>query len=141
VRFLLSLSFNILTHPNCTREKTLTAGSGHINGCSKFNKCRAAFPCFSQWWTRTESGWTCGDTRISSVRLPKVCGFSGETDLTITQHYVGPYPPDKDHDYTFKLYALDTELPLEPGYWLNHFYKASAGHVLATATTVVVGKK
>lgn len=68
-------------------------------------------------------------------------GYTGETDLTITQHYVGPYPPDKDHDYTFKLYALDTELPLQPGYWLNAFYKASEGHVLATAKAVVIGKK
>lgn len=68
-------------------------------------------------------------------------GYTGETDLKVTQHYVGPYPPDQDHDYTFKLYALDTELPLQPGYWLNDFYKLSAGHILATAKTVVVGKK
>ncbi|BDZ29869.1 YbhB/YbcL family Raf kinase inhibitor-like protein [Lactiplantibacillus sp. WILCCON 0030] len=68
-------------------------------------------------------------------------GYTGETDLKVTQHYVGPYPPDQDHDYTFKLYALDTQLPLSAGYWLNNFYKASAGHILATAQTVVVGKK
>lgn len=67
--------------------------------------------------------------------------YVGETGLTINQHYVGPYPPNKDHDYTFKLYALDTELPLKPGYWLNDFYKASEGHVLATAKAVVIGKK
>jgi len=68
-------------------------------------------------------------------------GYVGETDPTLTQHYVGPYPPNKDHDYTFKLYALDTELNLIPGYWLNDFYKASQGHVLTTAKTVVIGKR
>lgn len=68
-------------------------------------------------------------------------GYTGETDLKVTQHYVGPYPPDQDHDYTFRLYALDTKLDVQPGYWLNNFFKAIDGHVLATAETVVVGKK
>ncbi|AVK61768.1 YbhB/YbcL family Raf kinase inhibitor-like protein [Lactobacillus sp. CBA3605] len=67
--------------------------------------------------------------------------YTGETDLKVTQHYVGPYPPNKDHEYTFTLYALDTTLPLKPGYWLNNFYKVSAGHILATAETTVIGKK
>lgn len=67
-------------------------------------------------------------------------GYTGETDLKVTQHYVGPYPPNGDHDYTFKLYALDTTLPVKPGYWLNDFYKLSEGHVLATAKAIVVGR-
>ncbi|TFZ25456.1 YbhB/YbcL family Raf kinase inhibitor-like protein [Lactiplantibacillus plantarum] len=63
-----------------------------------------------------------------------------ETDPKVSQHYVGPYPPDKDHRYSFKLFALDTELDLQPGYWLNEFHDAIAGHVLATAKTTVIGK-
>ncbi len=67
-------------------------------------------------------------------------GYVGETDPKVTQHYVGPYPPDKDHRYSFKLFALDTELPLQSGYWLNECHDAITGHVLATAKTQVIGR-
>ncbi|WP_048000946.1 YbhB/YbcL family Raf kinase inhibitor-like protein [Lactiplantibacillus herbarum] len=66
--------------------------------------------------------------------------YVNETDLKVSQHYVGPYPPNKDHRYSLKLFALDTELDLRPGYWLNEFHDAIAGHVLATAKTTVIGK-
>ncbi|MDO4903235.1 MAG: YbhB/YbcL family Raf kinase inhibitor-like protein [Limosilactobacillus sp.] len=52
-------------------------------------------------------------------------------DSRITQGYVGPQPPDKDHDYTLTVYALDSELDLQPGYWLNEFLKSAHGHILA----------
>lgn len=54
-------------------------------------------------------------------------------DPQITTGYVGPQPPDQDHDYTLTVYALDQELPLPQGYWLNEFLKAAQGHVLAKA--------
>lgn len=47
--------------------------------------------------------------------------------------YNGPQPPDKAHDYTLTVYALDTKLPLQNGYWLNEFRHAIQGHVLAKA--------
>ena len=47
--------------------------------------------------------------------------------------YTGPYPPDKDHVYTLTVYALDTELDLDEGYFLNEFRRAIAGHVLDRA--------
>ncbi|MGN0301934.1 MAG: YbhB/YbcL family Raf kinase inhibitor-like protein [Anaerotardibacter sp.] len=47
--------------------------------------------------------------------------------------YLGPCPPDKDHTYTIKLYALDTVLDLEEGYFLNDFHWAIKNHVLDTA--------
>lgn len=57
----------------------------------------------------------------------------GWTDPRITQRYAGPYPPDKTHEYTLTMYALDCELGLEEGYFLNEFRRAIKGHVLAEA--------
>ncbi len=51
--------------------------------------------------------------------------------------YGGCAPPDATHTYRLTVYALDTQLALPPGYWVNEFYKASAGHVLATATLMM----
>ncbi len=53
------------------------------------------------------------------------------TDPRIIHRYAGPYPPDKTHDYTLTVYALDCELDLEEGYYLNEFRRAIRGHVLA----------
>ncbi|GEK06503.1 YbhB/YbcL family Raf kinase inhibitor-like protein [Schleiferilactobacillus harbinensis] len=54
-------------------------------------------------------------------------------DPLINQHYVGPQPPDKTHDYTLTLYALDSALPLKQGFWYNDFRRALRNRVLATA--------
>lgn len=43
-------------------------------------------------------------------------------------------PPDKTHDYTLKVFALDDQLDLTPGYFLNDFRRAINGHVLADAS-------
>ena len=52
----------------------------------------------------------------------------------LTQSYTGPMPPDKTHDYTLKVFALDTELDLAAGYFLNDFRRAAKGHILDTAS-------
>ncbi len=51
-------------------------------------------------------------------------------DSQIITGYVGPQPPDQTHDYTLRVYALDTTLPLKNGYWLNEFIHAAHGHIL-----------
>ncbi|MFR0771616.1 YbhB/YbcL family Raf kinase inhibitor-like protein [Limosilactobacillus pontis] len=51
-------------------------------------------------------------------------------DPQIITGYVGPQPPDQTHNYTLQVYALDTMLPLENGYWLNEFIHAAHGHIL-----------
>lgn len=56
------------------------------------------------------------------------------TDPRIIRRYAGPCPPDKTHDYTLTVYALDCELGLEEGYYLNEFRRAIRGHVLAEAS-------
>lgn len=45
--------------------------------------------------------------------------------------YDGPCPPSGTHRYYFKLYALDTELSLEPGATKEQLLEAMKGHVLA----------
>ena len=57
----------------------------------------------------------------------------GNTDPFTQAGYVGPQPPDKDHDYTLIVFALDTKLPLQAGFWLNEARHAMKGHILAQA--------
>ncbi len=55
-------------------------------------------------------------------------------DARVIHRYAGPCPPDKTHDYTLTMYALDCELDLPEGYYLNEFRRAIRGHVLAEAS-------
>jgi len=48
--------------------------------------------------------------------------------------YTGFGPPDTIHEYELRVYALDTELDLEPGFYLNELFKAMRGHVIGHAT-------
>ncbi len=50
--------------------------------------------------------------------------------------YGGPCPPDREHRYLFKLYALDTELDLPEGSTKAEVEKAMKGHILAEAKQV-----
>ncbi len=50
--------------------------------------------------------------------------------------YGGMAPPDKEHEYEVKLYALDNSLSLTKGFYLNELYKAIEGHVLAEARLI-----
>lgn len=52
--------------------------------------------------------------------------------------YNGPCPPDREHRYFFKLYALDTSLDLEEGASKPAVEAAMEGHVLAH--TELVGR-
>ncbi|WP_129114458.1 YbhB/YbcL family Raf kinase inhibitor-like protein [Halegenticoccus tardaugens] len=56
----------------------------------------------------------------------------GRTDYGETG-YGGPNPPDREHAYRFRLYALDTRLPLETGSTKAEVQAAMDGHVLAEA--------
>ncbi|EMB64624.1 YbhB/YbcL family Raf kinase inhibitor-like protein [Streptococcus mutans] len=54
--------------------------------------------------------------------------------------YLGPYPPDKDHHYTLTVYALDDDLSLNAGFYLNELLHAIEGHVIAQAQMDLVGR-
>lgn len=58
-------------------------------------------------------------------------GGLSQADAT---HYGGPAPPDKEHTYTITIYALNKELNLKEGFYLNELYKAMEGHILGKAT-------
>jgi Raf kinase inhibitor-like YbhB/YbcL family protein len=45
--------------------------------------------------------------------------------------YTGPCPPSGTHRYFFKVYALDTEVKLDPGIRVTQLQKAVQGHILA----------
>jgi Raf kinase inhibitor-like YbhB/YbcL family protein len=47
--------------------------------------------------------------------------------------YMGPCPPDREHRYFFKLYALDSMLNLKEGATKEELLKAMEGHVLEEA--------
>jgi Raf kinase inhibitor-like YbhB/YbcL family protein len=44
--------------------------------------------------------------------------------------YGGCAPPDKDHCYTSEIFALDTLLDLEPGFYANELINKMKGHIL-----------
>ena len=53
-----------------------------------------------------------------------------------TLKYVGPCPPDKEHRYFFKLYALDAMLDLPQGCSKSQILEAMRNHVLEQVTVV-----
>ncbi|MFW6176440.1 MAG: YbhB/YbcL family Raf kinase inhibitor-like protein [Thermoplasmatota archaeon] len=44
--------------------------------------------------------------------------------------YGGPNPPDKEHTYIFKLYALDSKLDLKNGSTKSDLEEAMKGHII-----------
>jgi len=48
--------------------------------------------------------------------------------------YGGPAPPDKEHTYLFKLYALDDKLSLDEGSTKSQLEDAMKNHVIAEST-------
>jgi len=50
--------------------------------------------------------------------------------------YGGPCPPDREHRYFFKLYALDTKLNLPEGVTKRQVEEAMQGHILAQAELI-----
>ncbi|MDY6769757.1 MAG: YbhB/YbcL family Raf kinase inhibitor-like protein [Candidatus Nanohaloarchaea archaeon] len=67
---------------------------------------------------------------VTDIREDEAAGVEGQNDYG-EQGYGGPNPPDKQHTYVFTLYALDTELDLEPGATKEELERAIDGHVLA----------
>ena len=59
----------------------------------------------------------------------------GTTSFGATQ-YGGPCPPDGEHRYFFKLYALDSEIELPTSATKEGLEEAMIGHILERAETV-----
>ena len=93
--------------------------------------------------------WTIADLRRTSVAegeshndpdFTEGCNswhsVAGENTIEQATGYGGPAPPDREHRYTLKVYALDTVLDLKRGFRLNELYFAMQGHVLAHAKLI-----
>jgi len=74
--------------------------------------------------------------QIDENTIPKN-SIEGETDFGEIG-YGGPAPPDKEHTYIFKLYALDTTLDLSKGSTKPDLENSIKDHVLAE--TKLIGK-
>ncbi len=61
--------------------------------------------------------------------IPKDC-LEGETDFGEIG-YGGPAPPDKEHTYIFKLYALDQNLDIDKSSTKKQIEKAMNNHIIA----------
>lgn len=56
--------------------------------------------------------------------------IGGNMPDEITCYYGWPRPPDKDHEYEIRVFALDTVLGLQKGFWLNELMRAMRWHIL-----------
>ncbi|RNJ78904.1 MAG: YbhB/YbcL family Raf kinase inhibitor-like protein [Nitrosopumilus sp. B06] len=68
---------------------------------------------------------------IREDSVPSDC-LAGLTDFGETG-YGGPAPPDKEHTYVFKLYALDQRLDAKSGSTKQEIESTMSGHVIAEA--------
>lgn len=59
--------------------------------------------------------------------------FSG----AVSCRYGGPMPPDKTHNYTLTVFALDCALELAEGFSLDELNSAMSGHVLEKAEIIL----
>lgn len=58
----------------------------------------------------------------------------GQQSMELSSFYGGMCPPNKEHTYTLRVYALDRKLPLKNGFFLNQMYDEMKGHILESAT-------
>ena len=65
---------------------------------------------------------------IQENSIPLGC-IEGTTDFNEVG-YGGPAPPDKEHTYIFKLYALDEKLNIKKGSTKNQLEDAMKGHII-----------
>ena len=75
-------------------------------------------------------------TKIDENSTPEN-SIEGETDFGEIG-YGGPAPPDKEHTYIFKLYALDTVLELSKGSTKKELENSIQGHIISE--TKLTGK-
>ena len=70
-------------------------------------------------------------SEIKKNSIPSDC-IEGETDFGEIG-YGGPAPPDKEHTYIFKLYALDKKIDSPSGSTKKEVDEAMKGHIIAEA--------
>jgi Raf kinase inhibitor-like YbhB/YbcL family protein len=82
------------------------------------------------------------DLPIDQVTLtgpPEIAGAIQGLSGFKRPFYRGPAPPPgKPHHYTWTVYALDAELPLEPGLTRNQLMEAIKGHIIGQGSLVAI---
>ena len=68
------------------------------------------------------------DAEFNENSVPSNC-LEGETDFGEIG-YGGPAPPDKEHTYIFKLYALDQKLNANKGSTKNEIESSMKNHII-----------
>ena len=58
----------------------------------------------------------------------------GQQSKELSSFYGGMAPPDAPHTYEIHVFALDTKLDLENGFFYNDLYKKMDGHILEQFT-------
>lgn len=58
----------------------------------------------------------------------------GNQSAELSSFYGGMAPPNAPHTYELHVFALDTMLDLETGFYMNDLYKQMDGHILAQYT-------
>ena len=64
------------------------------------------------------------------------CSVAGDNSVEQATGYGGPAPPNCEHRYTLKVFALDTVLDLPRGFRLNDLFFAMQGHVISHAKII-----
>ena len=96
--------------------------------------------------------WTACNLPATTTLIPEDASRTGTVDMVqgrnsnwspmahgsdnpqVHSRYCGPQPPDATHSYTLNVYALDCELGLPEGFYLNELRRAMNGHVLDRAS-------
>lgn len=60
--------------------------------------------------------------------------LAGSMDRIAASTFGGMAPPDKDHRYEFYVFALDTRLDLQQGFYANELFSAMDGHILTVGS-------
>jgi len=84
-------------------------------------------PTGSGWWHWVVFNIPPDTKKIEENTTPpgvQGCNTNGENK------YIGPCPPDREHRYFFKFFALDSTLPLQKGVSKKEVEEAMQGHVL-----------
>ncbi|NGJ56384.1 diaminopimelate decarboxylase [Staphylococcus aureus] len=84
--------------------------------------------------SRTKGDYVQGKNSFTS-------GVLAEDFSEIENHYVGPTPPDQDHQYELTVYALDHSLNLKNGFYLNEFLKEVNQHKIDQTSINLIGRK
>ncbi len=77
--------------------------------------------------------WVVYNIPPSTTKIPQNSQPSGIPGKNTSGglNYTGPCPPDREHRYFFKLYALDQELSLSKGATKTEVEKAMQDHIIA----------